>query len=248
MELLPAAAGAAVTAADMAARCQQRLDEDPAIVTPAFYPFSEVLSALNRAQRMMVLLTLYLEATAPMVLASSAFYHMRSYFPDWMLPLRVTLNTGFRVRPARLAELDAVDAGWQVSAGAPARYAALGFDFLAVYQQSAGATLNMTYARSPDAMVSGTDTPEIPEDYHPALIDFAIPWLRVKEGAQEFQKAQPYLKRFLSEADRLGQYVRARNLAARYDNLPFELRRLDRSRFRGIRPDLPSTKGTMTDA
>ena len=66
---------------------EQRLDEDPAVVTPAFYPASEVLSALNRAQRMMALLTLYLETTVQFTLGAGAFYSMRSTYQDWMLPL-----------------------------------------------------------------------------------------------------------------------------------------------------------------
>lgn len=232
-----------MTAEDMADRCQERLHEDPSFVTPVYYPFSEVLAALNRAQRMFVLLTLCLETTVSFEATGDTFYNMRTYFEDWMLPLRVSTSPGARVRPARLAELDALDSGWQANPGVTTRYGALGFDFFVAYPQAA-MTLVITYAQAPPAMVQTTDVPAINEDYHPALIDFAIPWLRLKEGGQEFQKSLPYLKRFFSEADREAAYVRQRNLAARYDNLPFELRRLDRSRFLGIRPDLPSVRGS----
>ena len=231
-----------MTAGDMVARCQQRLNEDPAVTTPVYYPASEVLSALNRAQRMFVLLTLCLETTVTFVATGATFYFMRTIFPDWMVPLRISTAAGARVRPTRLAELDALDSGWQANAGIAWRYAALGFDFLALYQQQS-APLTVTYARAPLGMVQLTDSPEINADYHPALIDFAIPWLRLKEGGQEFEKSLPYLKRFFAEAAREADYVRTRNLAARYDNLPFELRRLDRSKFLGIRPDLPSAVG-----
>lgn len=227
----------------MANRCQQRLHEDPAVTTPVYYPFPEVLSALNRGQRLLVLLTLCLEKTVTFAATGATFYSMRTYFQDWMLPLRVSTVAGARVRPARLAELDALDSGWQANAGVTTRYGALGFDFFVCYPQSA-MSLVVTYAQAPPAMVQTTDVPAIDEDYHPSLVDFAIPWLRMKEGGQEFQKSLVYLKRFFSEADRLAEYVRQRNVAARYDNLPFELRRLDRSKFMGIRPDLPSAKGS----
>lgn len=233
-----------MTAQSLANRVQQRLNEDPAVTTPVYYPYPEVLSALNRAQRMFVLLTLCLETTETFVPSGATFYNMRTYFQDWMLPLRISTAAGQRVRPTRLAELDALDAGWQSSAGSPVRYAALGFDFLALYQQSAAVNLIVTYARAPGAMVQTTDSPSIDEEYHPSLVDFAIAWLRLKEGGQEFAKTMPYLKRFFAEADKEAEFVRQRNLAARYDNVPFELRRLDRSKFAGIRPDLPSAKGS----
>jgi hypothetical protein len=231
-----------VFVSDLVARTQQRLQEDPAVTTPVYYPYAEVLSALNRAQRMFVLLTLCLEKTVTFPATGATFYNMRTYYPDWMLPLRVSTVAGARVRPARLADLDALDAGWQANAGTTSRYAALGFDFFAVYQQSA-MSLVITYAQAPAALVQAADVPQIDEEYHPALIDFAIPWLRLKEGGQEFAKSLDYLKRFFAEADKEAAYVRQRNLAARYDNLPFELRRLDRSKFLGIRPDLPSAIG-----
>jgi hypothetical protein len=243
VEQLPGAAGDAVNALDMADRCQQRLHEDPAVTTPVYYPFPLALSALNRAQRLFVLLTLCLETTVTFEADGETFFNMRNFFADWMLPLRVSTVGGARVRPSRLAELDALDSAWQANPGPTTRYGALGFDFFFVYPQQA-MPLVVTYAQAPPAMVQETDVPAIDEQYHPALIDFAIPWLRLNEGGQEFQKSLPYLKRFFAEADKEAEYVRQRNLAARYDSLPYELRRLDRSKFAGIRPDLPSMKGS----
>lgn len=236
-----------MTAGDAIARVQERLDEDPSKTSPTYYPDSEVMAALNEAQRFFVLLTLCLETTLGWTLdASETFYSMRGTFQDWLLPLRIMLPTGARVRPARLAELDALDSGWQANVGAsgttPARYVSLGFDFLGVYPQAGvgGVNVNVTYARAPVEMMAMTDVPEIPEDYHPALCDYAIPRLRLKEGGQEFQKSQVYHQRFMSEAARMAAFVRERNLALRYDNLPFELRRMDRSKFPGVRMDLPA--------
>jgi hypothetical protein len=235
-----------MTAGDAIARVQERLDEDPSKTSPTYYPDSEVMVALNEAQRFFVLLTLCLETTLGWTIpATTTFYYMRATFEDWLLPLRVTLPSGARVRPARLAELDALDSGWQANIGAagttPARYCSLGFDFMAVYPQAGvgGVNVNVTYARAPLALVAMTDVPEIPEDYHPALCDYAIPRVRLKEGGQELGKSKVYQERFMSEAARMAAFVRERNLALRYDNLPFELRRLDRSKFTGVRMDLP---------
>jgi hypothetical protein len=219
---------------DMQQRVLQRVNE----LTATYYSLQEVTNALNEAQGFFVLLTLCLETTAAFALAAgTTFYHMRSTFEDWILPLRVTAITGQKIFPSELEDLDSLDSSWQASplpAGAqPARYASLGFDFFAIYQQpaAAGTSVNITYAQQPTLMIAATDTPQIYQEYHPALVDYAIYKVRQKEGAQEFAKTLGYFNRFLDEAQRMADYVRARNIGGGYDILPFELRRFDRSKI-----------------
>lgn len=219
----------------------QRLNE--ASTGPTFYPRAEIVAALNEASRFFVLLTLGLEKTStwsvPAYNANAPFYHMLQYFTDWICPLRITLTTGAKVRPARLDQLNALDPNWWNSAGTPARYAALGADFLALYQQWAGGgTLQVTYARAPVALVNDTDVPETPAEYHPRYVDYAIYRCRQVEGGQEFGKALKYLQSFFAGAKHYAAYVRSRNLAARYDKVPFELEKYDLSKLLALRKDL----------
>ncbi len=219
----------------MVTRTLERLDEmDAGAVSAVYYGGpGEVLAALNEAQRFFVLLTLALETTVSFpVTGATTFFSMRSTYQDWLLPLRVTLATGTRVRPARIDELDALDTGWQATPGIPARYAALGFDFFIVYPQYADTTnVNITYTRSPVPMAADADEPEIPEQHHPDLVDYAVYRVRAKEGGQEFAKGLPYFNRFLDGAQAYGKYVRARNLGSGYDKEPFELELFDRSKL-----------------
>ncbi len=194
---------------------------------------------------------------------AQCFYSLLDIFTDWFVPLRVSVRTGLslqdasvlagrqfgyvefadttiptpsapgRVKPATLADLEAIDSGWQARPGTPSRYGLLGFDLLAVYKQPAalGSQLAFTYAAAPTTMTLDADTPDCPEEYHGELINYACYALRAKEGADEFMKGIPWFESFLDAAAKLGGYMRARSLAQRYDRQPFELTAADRSRL-----------------
>jgi hypothetical protein len=225
-----------MTAGEMQTRVLERLDQMGGV--EGYYSAPEALSAINEGIRFFTLLTLGLEAQASFtVTAGAAFYHAQDQLADWLLPLRVRVTGGGFLRPARLDDLDALNTAWQATAGTPNRYAALGFDFLAVTPQ-ANATLDITYARAPVPLAASTDVPEYPEDTHGAFTDYAVNRLRFREGGQEFGKTLPYLRRFMDEAARYGNYVRARSVAGRYDKLPPEIERMDLSKLLTLRKDL----------
>jgi hypothetical protein len=223
-------------AQDFQSRILTRLDQP----TGGYYTPAEALRAANEGVLLFALLTLGLETTVSFTTdANAPFWHMLSYFPDWLLPLRVSTPAGQKVRPARLQDLDALDSGWQTSTGpAAVRYAGLGFDFFVLYPATQGISVNITYAQAPAPMVAATDTPPFPEQCHPAFVDYGVQRLRFREGGQEFAKALPYLRRFMDEAKSYGNYIRSRSLAARYDKLPFEFERADLSKLLSIRPGL----------
>jgi hypothetical protein len=192
----------------------------------------EILAAVNEGQQLAALLTLCLETTAAFPLtANTCWYLPRPVLTDLIAPLRFVLG-GVRLRPSVLADLDARDSLWQASSGSPARYALLGFNLMAVTPQPASdVTAQMTYAQSPPALVNDADTPAIPEAYHQNLVDYAVYRVRLKEGAQGLERGLKRLNLFLDDMTRLGNYVRERSVAARYDVEPFELQLFDRSRM-----------------
>ena len=211
----------------------QRLGETlGAAASNRYYTDAEALSRLDAAQRLFVLLTLCLETSGTFILQpQTAIYQVQTQFADWLLPLRIRVG-GKKVRPARFAELRALDGQWSKTRGDhPTRYAVRGFDLIGFWPSPIDNTpaAQVTYARSPIAIGSGS--PEIPEEYHSCLVDGAIVLMRCKEGGQEFQKVLPLWDRFMGEAQRLGELVKARNREQGYDYLPFELARFDRSRL-----------------
>lgn len=201
--------------------------------TGTYYPAANVLAALNEAQRLFCLVTLCLETTASFSLTSAtAWYHVLPQFPDFLLARRLVSSTGARLRPSRIDVLNALNTNWRNSPGAPIRYAVLGMDLLAVYNQPAGAdSLTLTYAQAPPALVNPTDAPAIRETSHFALANYAAYACRQPEGGQEFAKFLPYLNTFLDEATAVQKLVKAKNLDANYEKPPFELEAMDRSRL-----------------
>lgn len=210
-----------------------RLDEDTA--APVYYTAADAIQALNWAQRLFVLLTLCLEDTATLTLtATTAWYRVRTQVSDWLLPLRLEYANS-HIRPARLSELDALDATWQARPGSPSRYACLGLDLLALTPQTAeNSTLSAIYAKGPARMTDDSDVPEIPAEYHDLLAGAAIGLLRLREGGQEMQKAMQGLAPFFEGGRQLARYVRQRSLDLRYDRIPPEVERYDLSRLLAI--------------
>ena len=202
--------------------------------SPVFYQRHEVLDALNEAQRLFCLATLCLEADASLNLAANtSFYYLIPNFPKFLVPLRVTVaNTGAKVRPASLGSFDSLSETWLTDAGDPKYYDVVGADLLAITPrpETTGTTLTIHYASAPDPLVADADVPQIPEEHHPTLVEYAVARLRAKEGGQEFLKAAPRFGNFLRGAARMAEAVRKRT-GGRYDRQPFEftewLRRYD---------------------
>lgn len=216
-----------MTEKELEQRVLERLDDN--LAAPEFTTADEVRAALNEAQDLAALLTLSLEQTADVTIpAASPFFLIRAQLPDFLVPLRMEIANR-RVEASTLAEMDALESSWQGSAGTPARYATLGFSLFAVTPQPASDTLvRLTYARSPIPMI-GDDPVELDEAYQTDLCDYAVYRIWLKEGAEGLQRGTVYLNRFLDRMTALGDLVRQRSRAARYDVLPFELRLWDRA-------------------
>jgi len=216
-----------MTYGEIQSRVLERVGEG---ATPVYYTAAKVLSAVNEAQRFFCLLTLCLEKAGTLPLtASTSFYHLQDTFSDFLVPLRVQIaSTGARVRPCMLSDLRALNPAWQSVPGTPEKYVFQGFDFLGLYPRPAavGTSLTVTYAHMPARMTSSSNTPEIPEACHNALVKYAVYRLRLQEGGQEFIKVLPLFKEFMQAAAKEAEYVRARRASADYDMQPFEVAKL----------------------
>jgi hypothetical protein len=227
-----------VTVTQISSLIVTQIDDNPAapvsVTPPASGPNTtppEVLAAINEGQQLAVLLTLCLEITADFPLTTACWYLPRPVLTDLIVPLRFTL-AGVRLRPSTLANLEAQNSAWQATAGTPARYAMLGVNLLAVTpQQTGNATASMTYAQAAAWLVNDTDVPAIPEAYHHSLVDYGVYKVRLKEGAQGLERGLKRFKLFLDDMGKLGDYVRGRAVAARYDTEPYEMALAQRTRL-----------------
>lgn len=221
-----------MTLSELITRTTKRLGDDPAS-TAVHYTRGEIIVALNQVYRLMCFLTLCLETTVTFTWpTNTAFLKMLGQYGDWILPLRIRIASGAKLLPNRFADLAALDASWSTTAGAKERYALGGFDLIGMYKVTSGSqSLQIVYARTPVPLAADADVPEIQTEYHQSLIDGAIPLLRIKEGASEWQKTLPGWDRYMDAIKKLSEYVRARNIEQGYDHLPFELARFDRSKL-----------------
>lgn len=228
-----------MTVTQISNRILRRIDDDPSnpgSVTPdggGDVP-PEILAAINEGMELAALLTLCFETTETFTLtAATPFFGVRASLTDYLCPLRIIGPAG-RIRPATLTNLDAENTAWQNTPGDPARYVALGFNFLAITPQPATtASASFTYARTSVPVTAGAQTPELAEEYHLDLVDYGVYKVRLKEGAQSLERGVKALNRFLDRMTMLGDFVRGKSRAAGYDTLPFELKLFDRARLVG---------------
>ena len=226
-----------MTVAQICGRIITRLDDDPAApvsvqvgsgpTVDGVVVADEVLAAINEGQEFAAMLTLCFEKTASFDLGTT-WFRPREILTDFLVPLRITVG-GLRLRPATLAELDASNEFWQLTSGTTQRYVTNGCNLLAVTPQS-DVTAQFTYAYSP-AELGPSATPDLPEGYHQDLVEYGVYRCKLKEGAQQLARGLGNLNTFLDAMTRLGNVVRARSLAARYDVMPFELQLFDRSKL-----------------
>lgn len=195
--------------------------ENPAL--PRFWTATEAGNAINRAQSVAAWLTLCFEADGTLA-HPGGFTAVApgATFADWILPLRVRVS-GLRLMPGSFEQFRAENPLWPSLPSGVARYAMEGWNQMWVYPRPAAAiTLEVRRARSPIVMTLDANVPELAGEYHGALVDYAVFALRAKEGASEFAKVLPRLRRFLEAMASLAGQVRRRAIAQNYDVLPSE--------------------------
>jgi hypothetical protein len=223
-----------LTLGEMRARVYKLLGENPD--APVYWTVAEVNYALNMAERWFALATLCIEREASLALTSGQTFYTtvseETGLTGYLVPLAVT-ESSKRIKPDTAHALDARNRTWRNDTGTPTSYLAMGANLFAVHPtpSSGGVTLGLTFAGEPTGMTVDTDVPDIPGDRHPALVDWAYAFCRLKEGGQEMQKGIEYLKRAVDSAQQHQKFVRSRSRGQGYDMTPFDLAAFDRGRL-----------------
>jgi hypothetical protein len=208
-----------MTAGDLAARALVAAG-DPA--TGGYYTLQMAQDAIDAAQVLMSFTTLCLETTQAFTVTTPAV-DLSSVWTDGIVPLRLRIG-GAKIRPANLGMFAAAEPGWYAASGTPSRYAMVGDNLLVLNKTTgAGVSVQLTYARLSAQLTDPSQSLEIPEEFQPALVEFAVPWLRMSEGGQEFTKVLPRLKAFAEAQSQLADNVRKRSIANAFDALPYEM-------------------------
>lgn len=206
-----------MTAGDLAGRALVAAGD---AVTGGYYSIQMAIDAIDAAQALMSFTTLCLESTMT-ITPNAATYDLNGIWSDGIVPLRLRVS-GAKLRPVNLNKFAAIDPAWISTSGTPTMYATSGDNLLCLNKHN-GSAIQFTYARLSARLTSGSQSLEIPEEYQPSLVEFAVPWLRMSEGGQEFVKVLPRLGAFMEAQGQLADNVRKRSMANAYDNLPYEL-------------------------
>jgi hypothetical protein len=242
-----------MTRGELRQRAQQRFAAAAAGFSP--YTDAQVNAALNEGQALFGLLTLCVERTAQIPIQPGVtFRYLLQDVPDFFAPLRmrcrrVSSGTSAEwdepkfderpfddpptsseaitpVRPATLAQLDAIDPNWRAAQGETVLYyGCQGLDLAWIYPTptTSATALLMTYAAEPGAMAGDDSVPEIPEEFHPALVSYALCTLPLMLGGSELARTAPQWDMFMQSVQQCASYIRNRNRGHRYDTAPPEL-------------------------
>lgn len=235
-----------MTLAQLRTRTRERTD---ATGSTSYYTDAQVNGALNEGLRFFAFATLSVERTAAFTYTGGEpFVSILTDLPDFIVPLRVRVAASRkRLNPARLDEIAALDPAWlqlyveqddeENDIAEPDRYMLLGCDLFGLFPRvNDDLDLAMTYAASPAVLTADGQSPEIEEEHHLDLIDYAIWRLRANEGGDELSAAADYLERFLQAINKVASHVRAKARAGQYDRAPLELELADISKVIRARP------------
>lgn len=207
----------------------RKLDEDPD--NPYYFSRADVLNALNEGLALWCLLTLELEDILTFVVpGGQRSIEAGAQDGRWIVPLAI-LAEQVPLKPTDFGQLHARSASWPAHTGEPTHYAIAGCEMVVFYPKpDQPVTVQAHYARAAAVLTEG-NSPEIAEAQHCVLMDYAIPRLRLNDGAGFLQKDLPKLQDFIAAAQVKAQQVAAKHQALGYDRLPPEIRMPDFSKI-----------------
>ena len=181
-----------------------------------WYSDLAIYNAINDGLTIHTSLSMCIESTVAITMAPlNPFYELFTADSRTIAVLRVTENT-VRLAPDNIGAFKAANNSWRNQPGIPENFAVVGSNLLAVEPVPANNSIQVqvTIARVANGLINTGDVPEIPEEDHAALAEYAAWFLETaKFGASE--KTQQRLGRFLetvaARADQTIDRCRSRN-------------------------------------
>lgn len=196
------------------AEVTRRLDESSS--SPAYYTQAQIGESLNKGLREIGDATEFYETSDTIALTASTYaYELTDSqwsFSPTILSVRACQNnqTNRWMRPVTVKEMDRQFLKWETQVGEPDQYMIRGLwwlEFDLAVSSTAG-TVTVYYTALPADLSAGADTPGFPQEYHLALVDFALYDCLCQEG--ENIKALYYYRRYKEREEGLKKYVQQR--------------------------------------
>lgn len=188
----------------------RRLEENS--VTPVYWTLAQIKAAINRGFIEISDATEWYETSASVPVSAGVYVaNVETGFPGF-LAIKALRNdqTGRWMRPATVRELDQSYMKWETATGEPDRYTIrapfwIGFDRAVT---GASSTLTLYYTSLPTELADNSDIPAFPQEFHLALVDFAVYDLLCQD--RENAKALYFFKRYKIREEQLRAYVAQR--------------------------------------
>lgn len=192
----------------------RRLDESSS--SPVFWTQAQIGESINKGLREIADATEYYETSDTIALTAATYaYDLTDStwsFSPTILSVRACHNdqTNRWMRPTTVKEMDRKYAKWETQVGEPDQYMLRGLwwlEFDLAVSSTAG-TVTVYYTALPTDLSSGSDTPGFPQEYHLALVDYALYDCLCQEG--ENTKSLYYYGRYKEREEGLRRYVQQR--------------------------------------
>lgn len=189
----------------------RRLDEDS--VSPAFWSLVDVKQAINEGYDDLSELTEWRETSSSLSLANSNYYDLSTLVSDVVLTLYSVRNaqTSKFLDQGTVKQLDTWYRRWEaVIGGEPERYWIRGLYWLGMFPNkgAASGTVTLYYTALPAALSANADTPGFPQEFHLALVDYAVYDLLCQD--REYEKAARLWASYQERVAKLRRYVQGR--------------------------------------
>ncbi len=199
----------------MQAEVFRRLEESSA--SPIFWTVAQVKEAINKGQREISDATEWYETSDTIALTASQYVYDLTDAVAGLSPLPLSVKacrndqTLRWMRPTTVRELDTAGLQrWETSVGEPDMFAIRGLYWLQFERavSSTAGTVTVFYSALPADLSANGDTPAFPQEFHLALVDFALYDLLCQD--RENHKAIYFWEKYKTREEKLKRYVQQR--------------------------------------
>lgn len=199
---------------ELKAEIFSRLDENSG--APVFFAAADIALALNQGLEDLADRTEYYEVTQSInKTALTTYYNLLALCTKEPLSVVAVWNSQTErwLTPVAVSELDeATYRYWERISGEPEKYILRGLYKLGLFPKptATSGTVVVTHSAIPARMSADEDTPaDLPEEFTPALIEYAMFDLLVQDG--EIDEALAHYKEYLTYVGRLKTWAQRRS-------------------------------------
>jgi hypothetical protein len=205
-----------VTFLELQTEVARRIEESTG--SPAFWSVADIKASINRGYRETADVAEWNEtSTALSLTASTTYYDLSSLINTRILTVKRIFNdqTSQWMSARDVMDFDRCFQQWENSTGEPGQFLIRGLWWLRFdrYKLATSGTATVYYTEIPADLSADGDTPAFPQEFHYALVEFAVADLLFQDA--ETKKGMKFWARYKVLEDGLKRYANQRTLLDR---------------------------------